>query len=228
MSYPGHLLERGSYPSTEKKCVYSTTPADWATRWWSLIPLQRFIIYMSMSILRLFSVISRTLVVEGVTPLQRCSVCTQQLQPIGQLVGGVLFLFRDSLYTWAWVSSDCLVSYPGHSLERGSYPSTEMQSVYSTTPANWATRWWSLIPLHRFIIYMSMCIVCIYVIGIKINFRVVNFTQFSSWIAHKFLPKNREFIYKIPKRQKNTNWQKKCMKFNYFFTYPNNQRVHIK
>ena len=33
--------------------------------------------------------------------------------------------------------SYCLVSYPGQSLE-GSYPSTEMQSVYSTTPGDWA------------------------------------------------------------------------------------------
>ena len=35
--------------------------------------------------------------------------------------------------------SDCFVSYPGHSLGRkGSYPSTEVQSVYSTAPAEWA------------------------------------------------------------------------------------------
>ena len=34
--------------------------------------------------------------------------------------------------------SDCLVSYLGHSLG-GSYPSAELQSVYSTAPANWAT-----------------------------------------------------------------------------------------
>ena len=33
--------------------------------------------------------------------------------------------------------SDCLVSYPGHSLGR-SYPSAEKQSVYSAAPANWA------------------------------------------------------------------------------------------
>ena len=33
--------------------------------------------------------------------------------------------------------SDCLVSKPGYSL-RGSYPSAEMQSVYSTAPADWA------------------------------------------------------------------------------------------
>ena len=35
--------------------------------------------------------------------------------------------------------SYCLVSYPEHSLAVGvSYLSTEMQSVYSLTPANWA------------------------------------------------------------------------------------------
>ena len=33
--------------------------------------------------------------------------------------------------------SDCLVSYPGHSLGE-SYPSVEVQSMYSTAPANWA------------------------------------------------------------------------------------------
>ena len=35
-------------------------------------------------------------------------------------------------------SSDCLVSYTGHSLEE-SYVSVEMQSVYSTAPTNWTT-----------------------------------------------------------------------------------------
>ena len=34
-------------------------------------------------------------------------------------------------------SSDCLVSYPGHSL-RESYPEAEMLLVYSTVPADWA------------------------------------------------------------------------------------------
>ena len=33
--------------------------------------------------------------------------------------------------------SDCLVSYLGHSLGR-SYSSAEVQSVYSTAPADWA------------------------------------------------------------------------------------------
>ena len=32
--------------------------------------------------------------------------------------------------------SDCLVSYPGHSLGE-SYPSAEMQLVYSTATADW-------------------------------------------------------------------------------------------
>ena len=34
--------------------------------------------------------------------------------------------------------SDCLVSYPGHSLVGGSYPSAEKQSVYSTASFDWA------------------------------------------------------------------------------------------
>ena len=34
--------------------------------------------------------------------------------------------------------SDCLVTYPGHSLGMGDYPFAEMQLVYSTAPANWA------------------------------------------------------------------------------------------
>ena len=34
--------------------------------------------------------------------------------------------------------SDDLISYPGHSLLGVSYPSAEMQSVYSPAPADWA------------------------------------------------------------------------------------------
>ena len=36
---------------------------------------------------------------------------------------------------------DCLVSCLGHLL-RGGHPSAEMQSLYSTAPANWANEWW--------------------------------------------------------------------------------------
>ena len=35
--------------------------------------------------------------------------------------------------------SDCLVSYLGHLLGEGSYPSAEKQSVNSTAKADWAT-----------------------------------------------------------------------------------------
>ena len=35
---------------------------------------------------------------------------------------------------------DCLVSYPGHLL-RVFYPSAEMQSVYSTAPADWVKKY---------------------------------------------------------------------------------------
>ena len=34
--------------------------------------------------------------------------------------------------------SDCLVPYPGYLLGVGSYPSAEVQSMYSTAPADWA------------------------------------------------------------------------------------------
>ena len=59
--------------------------------------------------IRLFSVISKTLVGRDLTPLQRCSWCILQPQPTGQ-----------------------------HSLWGGSYPFAEVQSVYSTAPADWA------------------------------------------------------------------------------------------
>ena len=49
---------------------------------------------------------------------------------------GVLCIPKRSSCTDA-SPSDCLVTYPGHSLEV-SYPFAEMQSVYSTAPADWA------------------------------------------------------------------------------------------
>ena len=52
---------------------------------------------------------------------------------------GVLRIPQSSSITWA-SPSDCLISYPGHSLV-GSYPSAEKQSVYSTSPADWAISW---------------------------------------------------------------------------------------
>ena len=41
-------------------------------------------------------------------------------------------------------SSDCLVSYSGHSLGGGSYPSAEKHSVYSATPFDRAKTFLSL------------------------------------------------------------------------------------
>ena len=45
---------------------------------------------------------------------------------------GVLHIPQSSSITGAWLS-DCLVSYLGYSLEK-SYPSAEMQFVYSAAP----------------------------------------------------------------------------------------------
>ena len=48
---------------------------------------------------------------------------------------GVLSIPQSSSITGT-SPSDCLVSYPGYLLGRGSYPSAEMQSVYSTALAD--------------------------------------------------------------------------------------------
>ena len=48
----------------------------------------------------------------------------------------VLHISQSSSITGA-SPSDCLMSYPGHLLNK-SYPSAEMQSVYSAAPAEWA------------------------------------------------------------------------------------------
>ena len=59
---------------------------------------------------------------------------------------GVLSLCRDAVdvfYSFGRLSWDGLVSYPGHSLMRvgASYPSAEMQSMYSTASADWVVLW---------------------------------------------------------------------------------------
>ena len=51
---------------------------------------------------------------------------------------GVLCIPQSSSITRT-SSWDCLVSYPGHSLEVGSHPSAEVHSVYSTAPADRAS-----------------------------------------------------------------------------------------
>ena len=53
---------------------------------------------------------------------------------------GVLFILQSFIITKT-SPSDSLVSYPRHLFGGGevSYPSAEMQSVYSAAPADWAT-----------------------------------------------------------------------------------------
>ena len=48
----------------------------------------------------------------------------------------VLWISQSSSISGA-SPSDCLISFPGHSLEE-SYPFTDMQLVYSTVLADWA------------------------------------------------------------------------------------------
>ena len=50
---------------------------------------------------------------------------------------GVLCIFQSSSIT-ATLPLDCLMIYPGHSMVGVSYLSAEMQSVYSTAPADWS------------------------------------------------------------------------------------------
>ena len=68
----------------------------------------------------------------------------------------VLLIPQSSSITGT-LPSDCLVSYPGHSLGE-SYPSAEKQSVYSTALANWAKEAWLS---HK--LYIHICIFCVVV-----------------------------------------------------------------
>ena len=101
----------------------------------------------------------------GLTPLQRSSQCILQPQPTGQPIDrvlsgattpgqsgsgndgseGVVYIPQSCSITGT-SSSDCLMSYLEHLLE-GYYPSAEKQSVYSTTPADWA-KLFNMICLH--------------------------------------------------------------------------------
>ena len=63
-----------------------------------------------------------------------CGTTPGQSEPGSDGNKEVLCIHQSSSITEA-SPSDCLVSYPGHSLG-GSYPSAEMQSAYSTAPAD--------------------------------------------------------------------------------------------
>ena len=98
-----------SYPSAEMQSVYSAVSADWAntTLVGGVLPLCRDAVGVFCSLSRLGQHDTHW---GSLTPLQRCSRCILQSQPIGPT---------------------------GHSLGE-SYPSAEMQSVYSTAPADLA------------------------------------------------------------------------------------------
>ena len=138
----------GTCPSAEMLSLYFTATADWVemvkchlqdTRWGSL------------------------------TPLHRCSQCILQPQPTGpedtrwrsltscrdsdgefcssSQLGNRTVDGRVLPFCWAAISVfydpnrlcwDGLLSYAVHSLGE-SYPSAQMQSVYSASPANWTT-----------------------------------------------------------------------------------------
>ena len=76
----------------------------------------------------------------SVWPMDRtlsCTTTTGQSAPGIDGNKGVLRIPQSSSITGA-SASDCLVSYPGYSLEKF-YPSAEKQSVYSAAPADWAS-----------------------------------------------------------------------------------------
>ena len=51
----------------------------------------------------------------------------------------ILYILQISSTTGA-LTLDSLISYPEDKMRGGTYLSTEMQLVYSTTPTNWAVR----------------------------------------------------------------------------------------
>ena len=116
-SRPGNRTlvgKRGFFPSAEMQSVYSTSPVDRAT---------------GLSLGR-----------GGSFLLQRCSRCILHPQSTGQQDSrweeGVLSFCRDAVgvfYIPSRLGNRTLVG------KRGFFPSAEMQSVYSTSPVDWAT-----------------------------------------------------------------------------------------
>ena len=148
-----------SYLSAEMQSVYSTVPADCTTHWGSLFPLQRCNqcilqhqptvplvgeTFPSAEMQSVYSTVPADCTTHwgSLFPLQRCNQCILQSQPTAPLIGGVFSLCRDA------ISVFYSTSRLHHSLGE-SFPSAEMQSVYSTAPADCTTHWGSLFPLQR-------------------------------------------------------------------------------
>ena len=91
----------------------------------------------------------------SIWPIDRTLIkCYHQSGPGSDGNEGILRIPQSSSITGTSLSN-CLVSYPGHSLG-GSYTWTEKQSMYSTAPADWAAghSLWVVLPLRR----CSQCI----------------------------------------------------------------------
>ena len=115
------------YLSAEMQSVYSTSPIDWASR------LVDF--YLSAEMQSVYSTspmdwASRLWIF---TSLQKCSRCILHPQWTGPVVCGFLPLGRNAVGVF-YISNGL-----GQSFE-DFYLSAEMQSVYSTSPMDWASR----------------------------------------------------------------------------------------
>ena len=79
--------------------------------------------------------------ISSIWPIDRilsCAIILGQSGPGSDGNEGGLCILQSSSITGT-SKSDCLVSYPEHSLGV-SYPSVEMQSVYSAAPADWVSK----------------------------------------------------------------------------------------
>ena len=152
-----------SYHSSEMQSVYlqpqPTGPLEYSLVWYYTSEKMQSVLFCSFGRLGHCTIIGWVF-----NPLQRCSRCILRLQPIGPLVYSLVVSYPSakilSMHSTApadWATEHSLVRYSplsrdgvgefyrpsqlGHSHPHWwGYPSAEMQSMYSTAPANWATR----------------------------------------------------------------------------------------
>ena len=74
-----------------------------------------------------------------------------------------------------FLPSDSLASYPGHMLGE-SYPSAEIQPVYSTTPANWAALYLSM--------NMKLAGKCSFFRGTVHKLFIIHWSSFGCGVIH--------------------------------------------
>ena len=105
--------------------MYSTAPADWAKKKFECMTFKWRYLSFVVSLMFVISVIN--------TVASLNFILFYFLIDFNQEV----LRIPQSSSTAGTSPSDCLVSFPGHSLGFF-YPSAEVQSVYSTAPAAWA------------------------------------------------------------------------------------------